>query len=77
VSGLPDHAVAQDPWSIGAASYVTKPFDCDGLVSTVRRVLSRPRRLPIRGSESPGAGSKAATAKRVQTRRRALDPSIP
>jgi len=48
VSALQADAVAQDAWSIGAAAYLTKPFDCDELLATVRRVLAASRRILVR-----------------------------
>lgn len=48
ISALPKHAVAQDAWNIGAVNYFTKPFDCEQLLSAVRRVLASPRRVPAR-----------------------------
>jgi DNA-binding response OmpR family regulator len=55
ISALPDLAVAQDAWSIGAAAYFTKPFDVDDLTATVRRILSSPFWTPARRTSSRAA----------------------
>jgi len=39
VSALPDSAVAQDAWSVGAQAYFTKPFDCDQLLAKARELI--------------------------------------
>lgn len=64
VSGLQVDVVARDAWSIGAAAYLTKPFDCDQLVSVVERTLSAPRRASVRTGDArrprPIAASKSS-----------------
>ena len=48
VSGLQLGAVAEDSWSIGAAAYFAKPFECDQVLASIRQLLAAPRRSPVR-----------------------------